>query len=415
LLNRGKRSVAMDLKNPRAVQTLLTMLERADALIEGFRPGVMEGLGLGPDVALARNPRLVYGRMTGWGQHGPLARSAGHDINYISIAGLLAHVGRVGGAPVPPLNLGDFGAGSMFLAFGVVSALLERSRSQRGQVVDASIVGGAAVLMSAFWSMYHAGLFDVGNRGTNMLDSGSYFYDTYQCADGEYVSIAAAEPKFYATFLRVAGLADDPSFAQTLDRARWPQMRAKLSAVFETRTRAEWAELFEGTDACVAPVLRMDEAAGHPHNAASGTFESHGGVTQPAPSPRFSRTPGRIAGPPSVPGADTTAVLLDWGLPAAEVDELVKLTAVAGPASPADGGESHTTTLGGLIAPQRFLRTSAEPVHAARPHPQEQGDHHGAQHRCALCAGRLSGLLHRVLPSACGRRRRDDHRHARGG
>jgi alpha-methylacyl-CoA racemase len=338
LLNRGKRSVAMDLKNPRAVQALLTMLERADALIEGFRPGVMEGLGLGPDVALARNPRLVYGRMTGWGQDGPLARSAGHDINYISIAGLLAHVGRAGDAPVPPLNLGDFGAGSTFLAFGVVAALLECSRSQRGQVVDASIVGGAAMLMSGFWSLYHAGLFDAANRGTNMLDSGSYFYDTYRCADGEYVSIAAAEPKFYATFLRIAGLADDPSFAQTLDRARWPLMREKLSAVFATRTRAEWAELFEGTDACVAPVLRMDEAAGHPQNVASGTFESYGGITQPAPAPRFSRTPGRIAGPPSVPGADTMAVLREWGLSAVEADELAQHNAVS--------------TLGGPLARQ---------------------------------------------------------------
>jgi alpha-methylacyl-CoA racemase len=331
LLNRGKRSVAMDLKNPRAIDTLLAMLERADALIEGFRPGVMEKLGLGPEVALERNPGLVYGRMTGWGQDGPLARSAGHDINYISVAGLLAHVGRAGEAPVPPLNLGDFGAGSMFLAFGVVSALLERSRSGRGQVVDASIVGGAATLMTAFWSLYHAGLFDAAHRGTNMLDSGSYFYDAYRCADGEYVSIAAAEPKFYAAFLDVAGLAEDPSFAQSLDRARWPQLREKLSAVFATRTRAEWAKLCEGTDACVAPVLRMDEAAEHPHNLARGTFESPGGVTQPAPSPQFSRTPGRIAGPPSAPGADTTRVLRDWGLPAAAIDQLRQDGAVAGP------------------------------------------------------------------------------------
>jgi alpha-methylacyl-CoA racemase len=331
LLNRGKRSVAIDLKHPRAIETLLTMLERADALIEGFRPGVMEGLGLGPEVVLDRNPRLVYGRMTGWGQDGPLARTAGHDINYISIAGLLAHVGRAGEAPVPPVNLGDFGGGSMFLAFGVVSALLERSRSQRGQVVDASIVGGAAMLMSGFWSMYHAGLFDVAHRGTNMLDSGSYFYDTYRCADGEYVSIAAAEPKFYATFLRLAGVADDPSFAQTLDRSRWPQLRAKLSALFATRTRDEWAKLFADSDACVAPVLRMDEAPLHPHNVARGTFESYRGVTQPAPTPQFSRTPGRIAGPPSVPGADTVAVLREWGLPAAEIDELSRLGVVAGP------------------------------------------------------------------------------------
>jgi len=330
LLNRGKRSVAMDLKNPRAIETLLAMLERADALIEGFRPGVMEGLGLGPETALARNPRLVYGRMTGWGQQGPLARTAGHDINYISIAGLLAHVGRAGEAPVPPLNLGDFGAGSMSLACGVLAALLERSRSGRGQVVDASIVGGAATLMMGFWSLYHAGLFDAEHRGTNMLDGGSYFYDAYRCADGEYVSIAAAEPKFYATFLRLAGLADDPSFAQTLDRARWPELREKLSAVFATRSRDEWAKLTEGTDACLAPVLRLDEAPGHPHNVAAGTFENYRGVTQPAPSPKFSRTPGRIAGPPPAPGADTAQVLRDWGLSDAQIAELRQAGAVAG-------------------------------------------------------------------------------------
>jgi len=324
LLNRGKRSVAVDLKNPAGVEVVLRLAEAADVLIEGFRPGVTERLGLGPDVVAARNPRLVYGRMTGWGQDGPLAGGAGHDINYISVAGLLAHVGRAGDPPVPPLNLGDFGAGSMFLVSGVLAALVERWSSGVGQVVDASIVDGAAVLMSAFWGMRNAGLFDSANRGTNMLDSGSYFYDVYRCRDGEYVSIAAAEPKFYAEFLARAGLADDPAFAQTLDRSRWPEMKQRFAAVFASRTRAEWAQLLEGTDACVAPVLRMDEAVHHPHNAARRTFVECEGNWQPAPAPRLSRTPAVIAGPPSRPGADTRQVLLDWGRTAQEIDALVR-------------------------------------------------------------------------------------------
>jgi alpha-methylacyl-CoA racemase len=328
LLNRGKRSIAIDLKNPDGTAAVLALAEAADVLIEGFRPGVMERLGLGPEVALDRNPRLVYGRMTGWGQDGPLSAGAGHDINYISVAGLLAHVGRAGDAPVPPLNLGDFGAGSMFLAFGVVSALVERAQSGAGQVVDASILDGAAVLMSAFWGMYNAGQFDVRHRGTNMLDSGSYFYDTYRCQDGEYVSIAAAEPKFYREFLERAGLADDDSYAQTLDRAKWPQLKERFAALFETRTRQEWADLFAGTDGCVAPVLRLDEAVAHPHNVARQTFTQRDGAWQPSPAPRLSRTPARIAGPPSRPGADTETVLADWGVPADRITALVKDGAV---------------------------------------------------------------------------------------
>ncbi|MDT4937281.1 MAG: alpha-methylacyl-CoA racemase [Pseudonocardiales bacterium] len=322
-LNRGKRSVAVDLKNPSGVALVLRLLESADVLIEGFRPGVMERLGLGPDVVAARNPRVVYGRMTGWGQDGPLAGGAGHDINYISVAGLLAHVGRAGGSPVPPLNLGDFGAGSMFLVSGVLAALVERSTSGHGQVVDASILDGAAVLMSAFWGMYNAGLFDTAHRGTNMLDSGSYFYDVYRCADGGYVSIAAAEPKFYAEFLARAGLADDPDYAQTLDRAQWPAMKERFAAVFATRTRDEWADLFAGTDGCIAPVLRMDEAVDHPHNTTRATFTRTSGAWQPSPAPRLSRTPSSIAGPPSRRGADTRAVLSEWGLSEADIAALV--------------------------------------------------------------------------------------------
>jgi alpha-methylacyl-CoA racemase len=324
LLNRGKRSIAVDLKQPDGIELVLQLCESADVLVEGFRPGVMERLGLGPAAVADCNPRLVYGRMTGWGQDGPLAGGAGHDINYISVAGLLAHVGRAGGPPVPPLNLGDFGAGSMFLVSGVLAALVERSSSGVGQVVDAAILDGAAVLMSAFWGMFNAGLFDAANRGTNMLDSGSYFYDVYRCSDGEYVSIAAAEPKFYAEFVARVGLAADPAFAQTLDRSRWPEMKQRLAEVFATRTRGEWAELLEGTDACVAPVLRMDEAVAHPHNVARGTFVRRGEAWQPAPSPRLSRTPSAVAGPPSRPGADTEEVLLDWGLAAEEIDTLVK-------------------------------------------------------------------------------------------
>jgi alpha-methylacyl-CoA racemase len=324
VLNRGKRSIAVDLKNPAGVELVLQLSESADILIEGFRPGVMERLGLGPDVVAVRNPQLVYGRMTGWGQDGPLAAGAGHDINYISVAGLLAHVGRAGGPPVPPLNLGDFAAGSMFLVAGLLAALVERSSSGRGQVVDASILDGAAVLMSAFWGMFNAGLFDVAHRGANMLDSGCYFYDVYQCSDGEYVSIAAAEPKFYAEFLARAGLTGDPAYAQTLDRARWPEMKERFTVLFATRTRDEWAELFEGTDGCVAPVLRMDEAVRHPHNAKRETFVHIDGSWQPSPSPRLDRTLSRIAGPPSRPGADTRQVLLDWGMPAVEVDVLMR-------------------------------------------------------------------------------------------
>lgn len=323
LLNRGKRSVAIDLKSPAGTATVLALVEQADVLIEGFRPGVMERLGLGPDAALGRNPRLVYGRMTGWGQDGPLAGGAGHDINYVSVAGLLAHVGRAGGPPDPPLNLGDFGAGSMFLVSGVLAALIERAGSGRGQVVDAAIVDGAAVLMSALWGMYNAGQFDARKRGTNMLDSGSYFYDTYLCSDGEYVSIAAAEPKFYREFVTRAGVGDDPDFAQSLDRARWPAMKARFAALFATRSRAEWADLFAGTDGCVAPVLRLDEAIEHPHNVARRTFAPAGEKWQPAPAPRLSRTPSAIAGPPCRPGADTEAVLAEWGIAPEQIRALV--------------------------------------------------------------------------------------------
>ncbi|MEY2522945.1 MAG: alpha-methylacyl-CoA racemase, partial [Ilumatobacteraceae bacterium] len=265
VLLRGRRNIAIDLKHPDGVATLLDLVASADGLIEGFRPGVMERLGIGPGVCMERNPRLVFGRMTGWGQSGPFAESAGHDINYISLAGALAHFGRAGEAPVPPLNMvGDFGGGGMFLAFGVVCALLEAQRSGLGQVVDAAMVDGAAVLMSMFWAFKSIGVFDETQRGTNLLDTGAHFYDVYQCADGEYISIGSIESQFYAELLRLAGLDDDPEFGKQMDKSAWPHLKQRLSDLFATKTRDEWCSLMEATDVCFAPVLTMSEAAQHP-------------------------------------------------------------------------------------------------------------------------------------------------------
>jgi alpha-methylacyl-CoA racemase len=328
-LLRGRRNIALDLKHPEGLLALFALVEQADALIEGFRPGVMERLGAGPDACLARNERLVYGRMTGWGQDGPYAQSAGHDINYIALAGALAHFGRADQGPVPPLNLvGDFGGGGMFLAFGIVCALLEAHRSGRGQVVDASMVDGSAVLMSMFWSFMSMGIFDEHHRGTNLLDTGAPFYDVYECRDGEHITIGAIEPQFYAQLLQALGLADDPDFASQLDVNAWPTGKDRLRQVFLTRPRDEWCALLEHTDVCFAPVLRMSEAARHPHNVARGTFVEFQGATQPAPAPRFSRTPGAIAGPPSAPGGDTRDILLDWGFSAQRTDALLASGAV---------------------------------------------------------------------------------------
>jgi alpha-methylacyl-CoA racemase len=328
-LLRGRRNIALDLKHPEGLLALFDLVEQADALIEGFRPGVMERLGVGPDACLERNAKLVYGRMTGWGQTGPYAQSAGHDINYIALAGALAHFGRVDQGPVPPLNLvGDFGGGGMFLAFGVVCALLEAQRSGSGQVVDAAMVDGSAVLMSMFWSFRSMGIFDENHRGTNMLDTGAPFYDVYECHDGEHISLGAIEPQFYAQLLQALGLADDPDFASQLDTKDWPTGKERLREVFLTRSRDEWCSLLEHTDVCFAPVLRMSEAANHPHNVARGTFVDFEGVTQPAPAPRFSRTPAAIAGPPSAPGRDSRDILLDWGFSAERSDALLACGAV---------------------------------------------------------------------------------------
>jgi len=326
---RGRRNVALDLKHADGVETLLSLVERADAVIEGFRPGVMERLGVGPEVCLARNPKLVFGRMTGWGQEGPYANSAGHDINYIALAGALAHFGRAGEPPTPPLNMvGDFGGGGMLLAYGVVCALLEAQRSGEGQVVDAAMVDGSAVLMSMFWAFKNVGMFDEHARGTNLLDTGAHFYDVFECADGEWVSIGSIEPQFYALLLEKTGLSGDSELANQMDRAQWPQLKQKLAEVFITKTRSQWNEIMEGTDVCYAPVLRMSEAAKHPHNVARNTFIEVAGVTQPAPAPRYSRTATDLPTAPAHAGQHTRTVLADWGVDAARIDTLIASGAI---------------------------------------------------------------------------------------
>ncbi|MEI7882751.1 MAG: CaiB/BaiF CoA-transferase family protein [Actinomycetota bacterium] len=330
VLLRGRRNIAIDLKNPDGVETLLSLVEHADALIEGFRPGVMERLGIGPDVCLARNPKLVFGRMTGWGQDGPYAASAGHDINYISLAGALAHFSRAGEAPVPPLNMvGDFGGGGMFLAYGVVCALLEAQKSGKGQVVDSAMVDGSAVLMSMFWAMKNIGIFDENKPGTNLLDTGAHFYDVFECSDGKYVSIGSIEPQFYALLLEKTGLADDTAFAKQMDASQWPVLKIKLAEVMRTKSSAQWCKIMEGTDVCFAPVLTMSEAAKHPHNVARKTFIEVDGVTQPAPAPRFSRTAAALPSAPAHAGQHSVAVLSDWGFDADRISTLIASGAVA--------------------------------------------------------------------------------------
>ncbi len=323
VLNRGRRSIGVDLKQPEGVETVMRLVEQADALVEGFRPGVAERLGIGPDACLARNPKLVFGRMTGWGQEGPSAQAAGHDINYIALAGALAHFGRAGGKPTPPINLvGDFGGGAMFLAFGVVCGILEARASGTGQVIDAAMVDGAAVLMTMMWGLRSLGFWDDA-LGTNVLDTGAPFYDTYETADGKFVSLGALEPQFYAELLARTGL-DDAGLSAQMDKAGWPLMRERLTELFKTKTRDEWCEILEHSDACFAPVLPMGEAAGHPHLEERGTIVEEYGVQQPAPAPRFSRTPGAIQRPPAWPGQHTDAALADWGFTA---DELAVLRA----------------------------------------------------------------------------------------
>ena len=322
VLARNRRSIAVDLKQPQGVETVLRLVDGADALFEGFRPGVTERLGLGPDVCLARNSRLVYGRMTGWGQDGPMAQAAGHDINYIGLSGALHAIGRQGERPVPPLNLvGDFGGGGMLLAFGIVCALLEAQKSGKGQVVDAAMVDGAATLMAMFYTMGAAGVF-TDKRGTNLLDGGAHFYDTYETKDGGYICIGSIEPQFYALLVEKAGL-DKSRFSEQMNAARWPEYKAELTKVFKQKTRDEWCAIMEGTDVCFAPVLSIFEAPKHPHNVARGTFVEVDGVVQPAPAPRFSRTQGAIANPARIPGEDSRSVLEGAGFSAAEISALV--------------------------------------------------------------------------------------------
>lgn len=314
---RGRRSIALDLKAPADIDVALALIEKADVLIEGFRPGVMERLGLGPGEALGRNRRLVYGRMTGWGQSGPLAHAAGHDLNYIAISGALHAMGRAGETPSPPLNLvGDYGGGALYLAMGVCAALYETTRSGRGQVIDAAITDGTASLMGVMYGLRAAGIW-TDAREANLLDGGAPFYGVYETADGGFVTIGALEPKFYGQLLETLGLQDDPLFAAQMDRANWPAMRAKIAAAVKGRPRAEWTQLLEGSDVCFAPVLSMAEAPNHPHNVAREAFVEVDGVTQPAPAPRFSRTPGAVQGPPVRPGANSAEILADWGISSA--------------------------------------------------------------------------------------------------
>ncbi len=318
---RGRRSVSLNLKHPDGVEALLKLCESADAIFEGFRPGVAERLGIGPEQCMARNPKLVYGRITGWGQEGPLAQAAGHDINYIALSGALHAIGPKNGKPVPPLNLvGDFGGGGMLIAFGIVCALLEAQKSGKGQVVDSAMVDGAAALMSMFFTMRSYGGFQE-QRGSNILDGGAHFYDTYETSDGKYISIGAIEPQFYNLLLEKIGV-DRDHFSAQMDATKWPQYKESLTSVFKCKTRDEWCEILEGTDVCFAPVLSIWEAPNHPHNQARDTFVDIDGMVQPAPAPRFSRTVAEISSGPRPAGEDTSAVLAEWGFDQTAINKL---------------------------------------------------------------------------------------------
>lgn len=324
LVTRGKRSVALDLKHPQGRSAGLRLVEQADVVVEGNRPGVAERLGLGPEVCMARNPGLVYARMTGWGQDGPYAAAPGHDINYVALAGALEHLRRPGQPPMPPLNLlGDYGGGGMLLVIGVLAGLFERSISGRGQVIDAAMVDGAALLAAMVHGMRAMGAW--GERGTNMLDTGAWFYEVYETADGRYISLGSIEPQFLQEMVGLTGIGDIP---EQHDRSTWPAMKERMAAVVRTKTRDEWCAILEGSDACFAPVLSPDEAAAHPHNVERQTFVSPGGVLQPAPAPRFSRTGVEIAGPPARAGEHTDGVLGDWGFAADEIAKLREAGAI---------------------------------------------------------------------------------------
>lgn len=322
LMQRNRLAVGVDLKTVEGVEAILRMIEKADAVTEGFRPGVMEDLGLGPDVCLKRNPKLVYGRMTGWGQSGPLSRSAGHDINYIALTGAFYSMGESDRKPAPPLNLvGDFGGGGLMLAFGVVCALYESQGSGRGQVVDAAMVDGVAALTTLSYGMRAAGMWSE-KRQNNLFDGGAHFYDSYETKDSRYVCVGSIEPQFYSLLLKHTGLETDPDFAFQMDRSKWSVCKSKLAAVFKSKTRDEWCKIMEGTDVCFAPVLTLEEAPKHPHNVERRTFVEIDGVVQPSPTPRFSRTVPEIRKPPSAPGADTERVLAEWGFSQDEIRAL---------------------------------------------------------------------------------------------
>ena len=327
ITSRGRRSIALDLKKPEAVETVLKLVEQADVIQEGFRPGVMERLGLGPDICLARNPKIVYGRMTGWGQTGPLAKAAGHDINYIALTGALHAIGRDGQNPVPPLNLvGDFGGGALYLAMGMLAGLIEARTTGKGQVVDAAMTDGAASLMAMFYGFMGSGMWQ-DKRSSNLLDGGAHFYDTYETADGKHVAIGSIEPQFYALLKENAGLSDD-DFGDQMNGEKWPEMKLKLVEVIKSKTRDEWDAIMEGTDICYGPVLSLKEAPNHAHNKARQTFVEIDGVIQPNVAPRFSRTESEIQGPAPIVGADTESALSDWGLSDEEISSLESADAI---------------------------------------------------------------------------------------
>ena len=327
VLTRGRKSIAVDLKSDAGKEAVLKLCESADAIFEGFRPGVTERLGLGPADCMARNEKLVYGRMTGWGQEGPMAQAAGHDINYISLVGALHGIGEKGGKPVPPLNLvGDFGGGGMMLAYGLVCAMLEAQKSGKGQVVDTAMVDGAAILMGMFFTMMGVGAYSM-ERGTNLLDGGAHFYGTYETKDGKYISLGSIEPQFYALLVEKAGL-DAERFSAQMDGGRWDEFKAELTQVFKTKTRDEWRELMEGTDVCFAPVLALDEVHEHPHNIARNSFLEIDGIVQPAPAPRFSRSEPATPTGSRLPGQDSRVVLQDAGFSDEDIESMISSGAV---------------------------------------------------------------------------------------
>ena len=321
VLYRGRKSIAVDLKDPQGVDIAMKLIDKCDAVIEGFRPGVMERLGLGPEVCLNQNPKLVYGRMTGWGQQGKLSQAAGHDINYISLAGALGSMGYPDRPPTPPLNLiGDFGGGAMYLLSGVLAALLERQSSGKGQVIDAAMTDGTASLLSGFYGMMAMGMWTT-DRYKNRLDGGAFYYGSYECADGKHISLGSLEPQFYALLLEKCGI-EDESFGEQLDQEAWPLKRQKMEAVFKTKTRNQWCEILEGTDVCFAPVLDLKEAPDHPHNKERKTFVNFEGITQPAPAPRFSRTQGTIQSSANLTGENSEEILEKWGFTSDQISNL---------------------------------------------------------------------------------------------